>query len=809
MPNSACLTRLPSDLIWLCIFISLSFAFTGDSFAIGNTVLSDYSLRDSATDTKLVIRFQQPINYRTHFPQSTGRRIEIGIQRLLTKGSGVNNEIRDILPIKKKDKSILIDNIRYEESNRNNGLLLVELSRTLQYTLIPGNDNRSIIITIAKPGVRQQLDSAENLEISSKIYVIKLYTSSKPIDPDNHPALAKYARHKYDIYVTTSKSNQKIQYHLYLGYYLSSDLARQNIANLKSVYPNARLYFVNKNRLEIARQWFMSRQMINTKSDPGITRSETKLGILYERGKQAMIDRDYSKAISHFTKILQYKDTPYHKDSLELLGLARERNNQLAHAKAEYQKYLKLYPKDEDAERVKQRLRGLLTARSKPKEKLGTNNNPGDKEDWEIFGSFSQFYRRQINETDITPSITTESSLASDIVISGRKKGLDWSQRFDFVANHYYSFLSGVDANDGKIYTLFYDLSNKDNDLDMRLGRQTHSSDGVLGRFDGLIVKKRIGNNKRINLLAGYPVELSLGNSIRTNRQFYAVSMDFESIFNKTDLKLYYIEQTNDVLTDRKAVGTELQYIDDFKSLFMLIDYDTFYNKLNQATLVGNWRYKDKSNLNIVADSRSSPLLTTNNALIGQTAGTIEELRQTYLDSEIYQFARDRTADFDSLTIGYSNPITDKYQINTDITVSSLNSTITSGGVDGTPGTGNEYFFNIALLINGLFTDNDITVAGIRYSDASTSETTSANFSSRFSLNKNWRLNPRLNVDLRSDDNGSERTTYKSRLIINYRSKQNLKYDLELGYENSETTTGSVTSTDKNYYLYIGYIYDF
>lgn len=810
MPNSTSLYNLPLKLIFhFCLFFA-GMLLTGEIHAINNIILGEYNLADSATMSRLVIHFQQPLGYRAHFPQGHGQRIEINLRRLLANNIDSQQEIRDMLVISGKDNGILADNIRYEESDSQNGVLVVEFKKSSDFTITHARDNRSIEIALQKPA-SSTTQTISTLDPTSglPVYVIHLYSTSESIDSGNQPALVNFRKHGFDVYVTSDTVGRQTRHILSLGYFLSHSLAKQNLERLKTVYPDAWLTTIQEKQRNTAQQWFASRKAADISQNKRVIPAPNKLDTLIERAKQSMIDKDYPQAIRYFTKILQSDDTQYHKESLELLGVARERNGQLAHAKAEYEEYLRRYPEGEDAVRVRQRLRGLLTARAVPKEKLATQDKAEIEEHWEMFGSFSQFYRNQVNKTDITPSTTTESSLASDIVISGRKKGLDWNQRFDFVANHNYNFLNEIDANEGNIYTLFYDLSGNDNDLSMRFGRQTHSSDGVLGRFDGLIVKKRLGTKSRMNFLAGYPVELSIEDGIRTNRQFYALSLDFESIFTKTDLKIYYIDQTNDGLTDRQAVGSEIQYIGETQSHFLLLDYDTFYGLLNQATFVGNWRFEDNSTLNIVADSRKSPLITANNAIIGQSVTTIDELRQSFTEEEIYQLAQDRTSDFRSLTIGYTTPLTDRYQLNTDLTLSKLGSTTTSGGVDGTTGTDTEYYLNLALLANGLFTDNDITILGMQYNAATTSDTRTLNFSSRFNINQQWRINPRFNISWRENDNGSERTTYKPRLLVNYRSKRNLKYDFELGYEYSETQSGAINTEDENYYVYLGYIFDF
>ncbi|MGD8925726.1 MAG: hypothetical protein PVG20_02680 [Thioalkalispiraceae bacterium] len=205
-----------------------------------------------------------------------------------------------------------------------------------------------------------------------------------------------------------------------------------------------------------------------------------------------------------------------------------------------------------------------------------------------------------------------------------------------------------------------------------------------------------------------------------------------------------------------------------------------------------------------------SPALTTNNALIGQTSATsIEDLQQTFTDDEIYQLARDRTSTFDTFTLSASTFLSERYQLNGDITVSKIGSTVASGGVDATAGTDVETFYNTTLVINNFFTDSDITIFGIRYLDATQSNITQLNFSSNFRISKTWRVNPRLIIDNRDNDSGSTRTTYKPRLIINYRPSRNIKYELDMGYEDSQTQATAGTTTENNFYIFMGYIYNF
>ena len=799
----------------LLIFIHLiiAVALSQNLWAASNNVLESYSITPSGDEIKLIISFSQPVSYLSHFPTSKGKSLEIKLRPVQITGSILESTtFQDKLTVAQHEPETVSD-IKYEQDVSRQGQLSIQFTRTISFSVKPARDRRSVTITIANTKAKKTENVTARLPEQTSaglpIYVINLITSSEPIDANKQPSLKNFT--KFDIYTTSSQVNWRNKYNLRIGYFYSKKAADANLKILKPFYKDAWVDRIKPERRQIAENWFLSKR-INTLSTKPSDKKKTppsKIDNLMERGKQAMVDKDYRTAIRYFSRILEYKDEKFHQEARELLGLARERNGQFAHAKAEYEQYLELYPEGEDAERVKQRLRGLITARSRDRKELKKNLVKGAEPEWNMFGSLSQFYRNQASATESTSAQTIDSSLLSDFIYSGRKRGLEWNQRFDIVANHRYDFLNSTDANNGNIYTLFYDLAAKDNDFAMRVGRQTHNSDGVLGRFDGLIVKKRIGNNMRVNFLAGYPVELSIKDSVDSTRQFYAASMDFESIFEKTDGKIFYISQENSGLTDRNALGTEVQYIDDEKSYFFLLDYDLHFGDLNQATFVGNWRNKNNSSLNIVADIRNSPLLTVNNALIGQTVSSIEQLRATLTDEEIKQLAQDRTADFWSLNISATTSLSDKYQLNGDVSVSNLSSTPASGGVAATTSTGSEYFYNLSLIANGFFLDNDITIMGLRYSDAATSSTLGMNISTRFKSSKPWRWNPRFSIDSRADDNGTDRLTYKTKLIVNYQPSREWKYEMELGYETSDTSTAAGDTSDETYYIFLGYIHDF
>lgn len=785
---------------------------------------------------RLQIHFEQPMNYLSHFPQKHGGQVDIKLRPI---PSGANSfamtTIQDSLNVSSGHGNPVQD-VSYEQDESGNGTLTVDFTKIYDFKVEPSRDHKSIFITLkdALPGNVKSEGSeptkGDNASSSIPVYVLNLQSGPDPIDASKQPVLKNF-RGKYDIYIIESGKGRKTIYQLRLGYFHSLSLAKEDLGRLKPFYPYAWLDKIKPDRQQIAEDWFMKRSLKSLEKRVAANRASQpepasttggkisgKQQELLTIAKQALISKNYRKAASYLTHILQSPDKTYHKQALELLGVTRERQGLPAMAVAEYEKYLKLYPKGADAERVKQRLNGLLTARSKPNAKLKqvvAVKSKGPAPKWNFFGTFTQFYRNQQSKTDVTSAVTTANSLDSNLSISGRRRGPEWNQRFDFAGTHSYDFLNNVNASNGTIYSLFYELADTKDDFSMRIGRQTHNSDGVLGRFDGVILSKRVTPHAKVNFLAGFPVDIFLRDSINTNRKFYAGSIKFESLIKNLDTKFYYISQTNYGMIDRQAIGNETQYIDNFKQLFFVTDYDVHYKELNQFTFVGNWRNKNNSNLNVVADYRRSPLLTTNNALIGQqTLTTLDKLRGTYSSDQVQQLAQDRTATSKSLTVSASTQLGPHYQLTGDVNISDLTGTPASGGVAATDGTGKQYYYNLSLIGMNMLSKNDVTILGMRYNTDVSSHTIMANFSTRLNINRKWRVNPRMSIALRDNDDGSRRITYTPRVVTDYRGGRTWRYELEVGYQKAttsgiQTVNASSTSVFENYYIYLGYIHDF
>ncbi|MDQ1362326.1 MAG: hypothetical protein QG652_186, partial [Pseudomonadota bacterium] len=199
-------------------------------------------------------------------------------------------------------------------------------------------------------------------------------------------ALAK----KYVVYSVKSEVNGGLRYRQRIGFFASQEEARTVLTQIRKQFPDAWIDKASTEEMNIPGNRLavpvatelattppapVTKPVITTanKTQLAETEKNLRLAALMEDAKASLIQKKYDRAIQIYTRVTGEGESPYQKEAQEFLGVARERNGQLAHATAEYRKYLALYPAGEDTERVRQRLNGLLTAADKPQAR--TNNS--------------------------------------------------------------------------------------------------------------------------------------------------------------------------------------------------------------------------------------------------------------------------------------------------------------------------------------------------------------------------------------------------------------------------------------------------
>lgn len=534
-----------------------------------------------------------------------------------------------------------------------------------------------------------------------------------------------------------------------------------------------------------------------------VVTDDEKLAELMKEAREALIKSENSRAVQLYTKVLRTAKGDIRKQAQELLGLARERNGQVAHAKTEYEKYLEEYPEGPDADRVRQRLAGLITATKLPKRLLGKLLPSAKPEvriggwDTRYYGRLSQFYFYDQTTPEGGTKQVNRSDFRTDLDFNSRWRNDDYDMLFQYIGSYVDNLLSGPEG--GRLSKLSFSIRNKKNNSFAKIGRQTRTSGGVLGRFDGVHLAHDINPYFTINGIFGYPVESSRQMRINSDRRFYGISTDFGTSDDKWDFTTFFIEQENQGITDRQGIGGEIRYFDSQKSFFNLIDYDIMFKELNIFLFNGYWNYSPKTTFNLILDYRMSPLLTTNNAIQGQFVGDLSDLFGIYTEDELRQLAKDRSAISKAITLGITQELKENVQLTGEVTLSELEGTKSSGGVEGMPGTGIDAAYLVQTIFTNAFVENDVVITGFRYSDTQRSDIYSFNVNCRFPYKNKLRLIPRLRFDYRDGKSGAnDRITLRSSLRFDYEIQEWMRFDVEGGAQwmNNKNSSLSQRSTE-------------
>ncbi len=543
-----------------------------------------------------------------------------------------------------------------------------------------------------------------------------------------------------------------------------------------------------------------------SESDPSDVKdgSSLRLEKAMANAKKAMTTRAYSTAIQIYTAILEEPDNGLSKDALELLGLARERNGQNAHANAEYEKYLALYPTGDGSRRVRQRQAGLLTATMAPKEKLRMGNRMTKDSLWDLYGSLASYYERNQSSGDGLATKVSRSDLVNSVDFSATRINQNSETEFRLTADHSTDLLKDVVGNESKIAYAYLD-HQMENGFSTRIGRQRHSPSGASYRFDGAIFSYKQSRGRKYNFVYGAPIERSRDSYIHKEKRFYGLSAEFSNVFDKWDYSFYFINQDSDGIADRQALGGEVRYFDNTKSIFTLLDYDILFDKFNSGLVVGNYNLDDGSTAYINLDYRNSPQLRTSNALIGQNKTSLDEFNQLFTMDEIHQFAKDRTARSQSVTLGGTKPIRKGLRLGADISVFSISGTESSGGVEATPKSGNDFYYSAHLIKEGFFTLSDIGIVTLQYTDGSTADTIALTLNSRFLIDKNLRVNSRLRFSHRdSKQISASRYTLEPKVDFEYRMTSVFQLEAGLGAALRQESSNNDDSSNQDYLFNLG-----
>ena len=556
-----------------------------------------------------------------------------------------------------------------------------------------------------------------------------------------------------------------------------------------------------------------------------------------DESRAALRRNNLGATIQILAKILKYPENQYSAEAQELLGVARQKNGQLAEARAEYEEYIRRYPNGEESERVRQRLAGIVTANGEPNAPLRTPNGqpvgmpptdrfaPPRETTWTLVGSASAFYIRDDSFNSVRdPSVAPDPNADPDShrvhqneILTSLDATAAWNNdqtkgRIRFSGSEEHLFdpssrdLAGVAA-------LFVDTTIKDWNLRSVIGRQALNTDGVLGRFDGALLSWQPLSMLRLDVVGGSPALSRFDLPFKDEKYFYGAGVGLGPFLGGLETTLYAIEQRDRWLVDREAVGSDVRYYDQDKFAFGNVDYDVHFQRLNAAIFSGSWILPDKSTIYGGADYRRTPYLSTWNALLNQPFATLYDMLKAQSNEPLRQLALDQTPIYKSAMLGFSHPLTDKLQVSADATVVNLTQPISPIVVDPSLAAlpaGNDYFYSTQLIANNLVRDGDMYIAALRYSQLATSNRFVIDFNTRFPLTNDWRISPRLRLGYaRGRGNDLTEYTVLPSILADYYWTKELSFEAEVGVQWTSTTQLGIRSRDTEVMATIGVRYDF
>ena len=584
-------------------------------------------------------------------------------------------------------------------------------------------------------------------------------------------------------------------------------------------------------------------------------------------GKKLLNAGEFNRATAFFTKAVGIGSGRVKQDAQEMLGLSRERASQMAFAKSEYETYLKAYPGGADAARVRDRLNGVVAAMENQadkqfearKAKLAGVENPspltqlkGDKGVaaggqtiagltltqqglktslrepvvdpkawvWEKNGSLAQYFYRDdyfVPPNGVSDGHTVnQNEIQSSADFGLRGDNEDYSMELRTSAFYEKGFAEKSDVESKNISTLYIDGKIKKNGLGLRVGRQSKSTGGVFGRFDGAVATYEPIKDLKIQAVGGSPVFSKDGSPFADERYFFGASVEYALPSKEWAGSTYFIQQNIRDIVDRRAVGTELRYLGKQFNAFGAADYDLYYGQLNNAYVSATWLPRDGTTIYGTADYRKVPFLLTSNALMGQNYTQLTQLVDINGTNITNQWATDRTATSETLTLGGTQNLNKDWQIALDATIANYSGTPPSFDqfgnkiIDGTISPGISYYGSIQLSGTNLFKENDSATFGLRYSGSDSSSMYMADATFRYPFSENLRLGPRIRSSLTVSKTIDQQTyVIMPGMTARYRINKQWSVESEIGVRWQDTVTPLSSATSLDVLANIGYRFEF
>jgi hypothetical protein len=567
-------------------------------------------------------------------------------------------------------------------------------------------------------------------------------------------------------------------------------------------------------------------------------------------GKEAFDKADYPKAINRMNRVLSLPRNEQTMAAQALIGEAREKNGEIAKARAEYDLFLKLYANSPDAPKIKQRLAALPavdTVRRPTDRVVRRDDKPAE---WSFTGNLSSYFFAGQSKQDSGPMKRDQESLVSSASATARLRDSVTDTRIVFRDTDSRNFMR-PDRDYNRVYSAYAERTDREVGYFVRVGRQNPNGGGVLERFDGIAGSYNLNPDWKVGAVYGEAVEF--GSPFK--KKFYGGSVELAPQVSRPGASLYGIEQTIDGILNRRAIGSELRYFDGQVTAFGLLDYDVLYKGLNTGMAQANYLDKWGNNYFVSYDYRQSPTYSLTNALSTSGYSSVTDFVNNVGVTQARQLVVESTAVSTMFATGVTIPVGDRWQFGLDYRMSEIsgtNATIPLAQmckelqddanpndplcIDGPRGTlrisemgicqadsydlvtrtcrassaasGRTNMYSAQAIGTNLFVPNGVGVAYAGYIAGPSYTGQNFGLSYIYPIVENWRLESNARYYTQKTDAGQNMSQFSPSMKLVHQWRSSLALEGEVGYSESKTT-GTSESKNRREYLYLGIRWDY
>ena len=440
-------------VMWLALALRCAMASAQISGNGPSRIVDLVEVIDRDDHADIAVQFNCSVRYITHQPAAEGKELRIQLKPQADCGGSLTTQTIGELPPLSGGANV-IKNVRVDADVPGQLTLAFSFKNQERFVLAQGADLHGLRLRLLSHASTHGKIMVNEPSGPISAYAVNL--ESQPADYNLEALQRARERLKVPVFVSQVVVDGTTWFRLRAGPFLKRADAERILNGALADYPRAWLAIGDDS---VTAQGGGETLPAVEPMGADLALPAAELTALIAQARAAMNARDYPTAVQLLTELQRQPEFTQRAQMQELLGLARERLGQLAHAKAEYEEYLRRYPAGEAADRVARRLATLRAASAAAR--VGTGGGAETPRAWSIDGGFGQTYRYDNTHVDNTvaagapgsgtaPSGQAQSSnaLYNDLDVLARRRG----ERFDLLARTSLSYaknFSGTSPTSG------------------------------------------------------------------------------------------------------------------------------------------------------------------------------------------------------------------------------------------------------------------------------------------------------------------------------------------------------------------------